>query len=66
MVVLSEVTGKREKGEKAFAAIPVRYNALKKKVADSTLGTPSVMLNVPYGRLVVHAFNPKLCSPLDY
>ena len=33
MVVLSEVTGKREKGEKAFAAIPVRYNALKKKVA---------------------------------
>ena len=49
MVVLSEVTGKREKGEKAFAAIPVRYNALKKKVADSTLGTPSVMLNVPYG-----------------
>ena len=27
----------------------VRYNALKKKVADSTLGTPSVMLNVPYG-----------------
>lgn len=31
MVVLSEVTGKREKGEKAFAAIPVRYNALKRK-----------------------------------
>ena len=28
MVVLSEVTGKREKGEKAFAAIPVRYNAI--------------------------------------
>ena len=49
MVVLSEVTGKREKGEKAFAAIPVRYNTLKKKVADSILGTPSVMLNVPYG-----------------
>ena len=49
MVVHSEVTGKREKGEKAFAAIPVRYNTLKKKVADSILGTPSVMLNVPYG-----------------
>lgn len=31
MVVLSEVTGKREKGEKAFAAIPVRYSALKRK-----------------------------------
>ena len=65
MVVLSEVTGKREKGEKAFAAIPVRYNALKKKVADSTLGTPSVMLNVPYGDSC-SCFNPKLCSPLDY
>ena len=47
MVVLSEVTGKREKGEKAFAAIPVRYNALKKKVADSTLGTPRLCLMFP-------------------
>ena len=63
MVVLSEVTGKREKGEKAFAAIPVKYNALKKKVADSTLGTPSVMLNVPYGDSC-SCFNPKLCSRL--
>ena len=49
MVALSEVAGKREDGEKIFAAIPVRYNALKKKVADSALGAPSVMLNVPYG-----------------
>jgi len=49
MVALSEVAGKRGDGEKTFAAIPVRYNALKKKVADSALGAPSVMLNVPYG-----------------
>lgn len=49
MVILSEVTGRRKKGEKAFAAILVRHNALEKKVADSALGTPSVMLNAPYG-----------------
>ena len=49
MVALSEVAGKRGDGEKTFAAIPVRYNALKKKVADSALDAPSVMLNVPYG-----------------
>ena len=49
MVALSEVAGKRGDGEKTFAAIPVRYNALKKKVVDSALGAPSVMLNVPYG-----------------
>ena len=49
MVALSEVAGKRGDGEKTFAAIPVRYNALKKKVADSALDAPSVMLNGPYG-----------------
>ena len=50
MVVLSEVTGKREKGVKS--PLPQSRSDTtpwKKKVADSTLGTPSVMLNVPYG-----------------
>ena len=36
-------------GEKVFAEIPVRYNVLKKKVADNILDAPSVMLNTPYG-----------------
>ncbi len=66
MVVLSEVTGKREKGEKAFAAIPVRYNALKESGPTVPLGTPSVMLNVPYGDSWFMPSTQKLCSPLDY
>lgn len=49
LVALSEVLGKRETGEKVFAAIPIRYNALKQKVADAALDAPSVMLNTPYG-----------------
>lgn len=49
MVALSEVLGKREAGEKTFAEIPMRYNALKQKVADAGLPAPSVMLNTPYG-----------------
>lgn len=49
MVAVSEVAGRRENGEKAFAEIPVRYNALKQKVADNVLDAPSVMLNTPYG-----------------
>lgn len=49
LVALSEIIGKREAGEKVFADIPVRYNALKQKVADTVLDAPSVMLNTPYG-----------------
>ncbi len=49
MVVLAEVIGNRAKGEKVFAEIPVRYNALKQQVADAALDAPSVMLNTPYG-----------------
>ena len=49
LVVLSEVVGKRAEGEKVFAEIPVRYNALKQWVAENTLDAPSVMLNMPYG-----------------
>ncbi len=49
MVALSEVVGKRAEGEKVFAEIPVRYNALKQRVAENALDAPSVMLNTPYG-----------------
>lgn len=49
MVALSEVVDKRENGKKTFATIPVRYNALKKKVAENAKNSPSVMLNIPYG-----------------
>lgn len=49
MVALSEVVGKRADGERAFSEIPVRYNALKDKVAEVALDAPSVMLNTPYG-----------------
>lgn len=49
LVALSEAVGKRADGEKVFDEIPVRYNVLKKKVADNVLDAPSVMLNTPYG-----------------
>ena len=49
LVALAEVAGKRAEGETAFAEIPVRYNALKKRVTDAALDAPSVMLNIPYG-----------------
>lgn len=49
LVALSEVVGKRAEGEKVFAEIPVRYNALKQRVAENALDAPSVMLNMPYG-----------------
>ncbi len=48
LVALSEVLGQRDKGENVFKEIPVRYNALKKKVADNASDAPSVMLNTPY------------------
>lgn len=49
LVAVSEIIGRRETGEKVFAGIPVRYNALRQKVADSVLDAPSVMINTPYG-----------------
>ncbi|MDE6368546.1 MAG: ABC transporter substrate-binding protein, partial [Muribaculaceae bacterium] len=49
MVALSEVVGKRTVGEQVFTGIPVRYNDLKKKVAETVIDAPSVMLNTPYG-----------------
>ena len=47
LVALAEVAGKRTEGEKVFAEIPVRYNALKKRVTDAAIDAPSVMLNTP-------------------
>lgn len=38
----------REEGERAFAPIPERYEALKAKVAESA-ARPKVMINAPYG-----------------
>lgn len=49
MVAIAEILGKRENGEKAFAEIPTKYNALKKKVEDNAVNNPKVMLNIPYG-----------------
>ena len=49
MVALSEVVGKRTEGEQVFGGIPIRYNELKKRVADTVLDAPSVMLNTSYG-----------------
>ena len=37
LVALAEVTGKRTEGEKVFADIPVRYNALKKRVTQPSM-----------------------------
>ncbi len=50
MVALAEIVGKRAEGEKTFADIPVRYNALKESVQKSdNADRPEVMLNIPYG-----------------
>lgn len=53
MVAVAEVVGRREEGERVFAEIPVRYNALKERVAQATRGSKyepyRVMLNAPYG-----------------
>jgi len=50
MVALAEIVGKRAEGEKKFADIPVRYNALKESVQKSdNVNRPKVMLNIPYG-----------------
>jgi len=49
MVAVAETVGRRTEAEKAFAAIPELYNALKKQVAETVSDPPSVMLNTPYG-----------------
>ena len=35
LVALAEIAGRRAEGEKVFAEIPVRYNALKQRVAEN-------------------------------
>lgn len=50
LVAVSELIGKRTDGEKRFAAIPERYDALREKVAGLPAdGNPKVMINTPYG-----------------
>lgn len=46
---IAEIIGERDKGADTYAVIAERYNDLKKKVADTVIDAPSVMLNVPYG-----------------
>lgn len=49
LVAVAETVGRRPEAEEIFAAIPERYDALKRRVAAETSDTPSVMLNTPYG-----------------
>jgi len=49
LVALAEGVGCRDKGESAFRPIEERYEALKKRVAETVLDAPSAMLNTPYG-----------------
>lgn len=49
LVAVAETVGRRPAAEEIFAAIPERYDALKRRVAAETSDTPSVMLNTPYG-----------------
>ena len=49
LVALAEAVGCRDKGESAFRPIEERYEALKKRVAETVLDAPSAMLNTPYG-----------------
>lgn len=48
LVAVSEIIGRRERGERIFREIPARYEAVRKKVADAGLPSPSVMINTPY------------------
>ncbi|MDE5814722.1 MAG: ABC transporter substrate-binding protein [Alistipes sp.] len=48
LVPIGELVGKRPAAEAVFRAIPERYDALKRKVAQATSARPRVMLNTPY------------------
>ncbi|MCD8202220.1 MAG: ABC transporter substrate-binding protein [Prevotella sp.] len=48
LVAISEIVGKRDEGIRVFSEIPERYDALKKKVADTKSAAPKVMMNIPY------------------
>lgn len=49
LVALAELLGRRAEGEKVFAGIPARYDAVRRRVADAATDAPSVMVNAPYG-----------------
>lgn len=53
LVAVSEIIGKRERGEKVFADIPIRYNAIKQKVKEYVANHKwelyRFMINTPYG-----------------
>jgi len=49
LVALAEIAGVREHGEKVFAPLPERYEAMRRKVAEAALPAPKVMINAPYG-----------------
>ena len=65
LVALAEVAGKRAEGETAFAEIPVRYNALKKRVTDAALDAPLGDAQHPLRRFVVHALDKELRRAAD-
>lgn len=48
MVAIAEILDRRDEGERIYAGIPERYNALK-ALASQAPERPSVMLNMPYG-----------------
>ena len=48
-MALAEIAGVREHGEKVFAPLPERYEAMRRKVAEAALPAPKVMINAPYG-----------------
>lgn len=49
LVALAELVGRRAEGEAVFDQIPIRYDALRSRVAEETTERPKVMLNTPYG-----------------
>lgn len=48
LVAVGELVGKRAAAEAVFRAIPERYDALKRRVVQTTTARPRVMLNTPY------------------
>ena len=48
LVVMAEILGVRERGEKLFAGIAERYTSLRERVAQSATERPTVMFNTPY------------------
>ncbi len=49
LVAISEIIDRRNTGEELFSSIPIRYNELKEKIANTASANPKVMINTPYG-----------------